>query len=199
MAAEVVGDGLDASIDQTTNPLDSVALNHEATKEFLKRDGTAIVRHVLYVSEENLPNHLTHGTLANPDMLGTTPFVVTDNAAGSLLAFYHLGGKLAGHAGIVHGGISATILDECMGRACFPRLVGKIAVTAKLELNYKAPVKSNSFILVKATTVKVEGRKAWVEATLEDATDGQLLAQAEGFFIEPKWAASMPKMMADDE
>lgn len=30
--------------------------------------------------------------------------------------FIHLGDEVCGHQGIVHGGLVATLLDECMGR-----------------------------------------------------------------------------------
>ncbi|KAF2712775.1 hypothetical protein K504DRAFT_339710, partial [Pleomassaria siparia CBS 279.74] len=89
---------------------------------------------------------LTETTLLCPDMISREPYVFTDDESGSLIAFYHLGSKLAGHSRIVHGGLAAVLLDECMGRACFPRLVGKVAVTAKLELNYKSPIPVNSVV-----------------------------------------------------
>lgn len=180
---------------ETSPTLESVALNHPVSKEFLARPSVHISHNVLLIQEDHIPDHLTQATLAQPDMIGTNPVVINDDEAGALLAFYRLGRRIAGHAGIVHGGVSATLLDECMGRASFARLAGRIGVTAKLELQYRSPVPAGSFVVVRATTTKVEGRKAWVEGTLEDAIDGKVFVEATALFIEPKWAASMAQMI----
>jgi acyl-CoA thioesterase FadM len=74
-------------------------------------------------------------------------------------------------------------------------LAGKIGVTAKLELEYKSPIPVNSIVLIRASTTKVEGRKAWVEGSIESASDGRLHVQAKALFIEPKWAAEMPPVI----
>lgn len=178
----------------STSALEEVALNHAASVESLAKGSAKISHHVLAIEEQHRSNHLTRSTLAHTDILGPNAVVINDDVNGRLLAFYHLGHKIAGHVGIVHGGLSATILDECMGRACFPLLPGRIAVTAKLELQFCSPIKLDSIILVRATTTKVEGRKAWVEATIE-TMEGKLLVQASAMFIEPRWSASMSPMM----
>lgn len=183
--------------DKSLATLESVALNHASSREFLATPAGRISDNVLLITEDNVPFHLTQATLAHPSGIGRNPVVVNDDEAGRLLAFYHLGDRIAGHVGIVHGGVSATLLDECMGRASFPRLAGKIGVTAKLELQYRAPIPSGTFVLVRATTTKVEGRKAWVEGVIEDATDGKVFVEATALFIEPKWAASMAPMLPE--
>lgn len=175
--------------------LESVALNHPTSKEFLTKPSVRVSHNVLLIQEDHVPDHLTQATLAQPDMIGDNPVVVNDDEAGRLLAFYRLGQRIAGHVGIVHGGVSATLLDECMGRACFPLLAGRIGVTAKLELQYRSPIPANSFVLVRATTTKVEGRKAFVEGVMEDATNGTVFVEATALFIEPKWAAEMSPML----
>jgi acyl-coenzyme A thioesterase PaaI-like protein len=154
-------------------------------------------RGVLQVEAQHAPNHLTATTLAGTGKISVQPYVFTCDDAGQLLVFYHLGSKLAGHAGICHGGVVAITLDECMGRACFPGLPRRIAVTAKLEINYRAPIPSDSVVMVKAETRKVEGRKAWVEATVEDPWKKIVFVDASALFIEPNGvaAAGMSKVM----
>lgn len=53
----------------------------------------------------------------------------------------------------------------------------------------------DSVVPVRDITKGVQGRKAWVEAETDDALDGQILVQAVGQFIEPKWAAGMAKVL----
>ncbi|KAK5051586.1 hypothetical protein LTR84_003238 [Exophiala bonariae] len=154
-------------------------------------------RAVLKVSEQALPNHLTAHTLAGAGRISVAPYALIDDASGSLLAFYHLGTDLSGHTGLVHGGFLAVLLDECMGRACFPLLPEKLAVTAHIELDYKNPVKANTVIVIRAETERVEGRKAWVKGTVEAVgpNDGQVLVDCHALFIQPKWVAGMEQLV----
>jgi acyl-coenzyme A thioesterase PaaI-like protein len=172
----------------------SIVANHPAALEFQQRTSIQKSHSVLVIRPEDLPYSLLGTTLAGSEAVAQ-PYVFMDDEAGSLLAFYYLGRRLAGHVGIVHGGMAEVILDECMGRACFPRLPGKIAVTAKLELQYKNPIPVNSIILIRADTKDVQGRKAWVEAIVQDANDGHDLVKATALFVQPKWAAEMSKVM----
>ncbi|MEO0074443.1 MAG: PaaI family thioesterase, partial [candidate division WOR-3 bacterium] len=47
--------------------------------------------------------------------------------------------RFAGWAGIVHGGIVATVLDELLAWAC--RVAGHDAVTAELQVRFRQPLK----------------------------------------------------------
>lgn len=172
-----------------------ISYNHTAVIDFQTRLSAVEHRSVLNIQPEHIDNNLTQTTLGGQDMVPYRPYVFTDDTSGSVLAFYHLGKRLAGHAGIVHGGIPAVLLDEVMGRACFPRLAGKIAVTTKLDLEYKSPIPVGSNVLIRADTREVQGRKAWVDAVVEDAVDGRIHVKATALFIEPRWAKDMAKVL----
>ena len=154
-------------------------------------------RCLLKVSPEALPNHLTASTLAGGSRISVPPKIFFDDANGSLVAAYHLGMELCGHAGLIHGGILAIILDECMGRACFALLPEKIGVTVHMELDYRMPVKADSMVLVRAVTERIEGRKAWVKGTVISLGDvaEDMLVKAHALFVQPKWAESMEQIM----
>lgn len=184
---------------QTQELLLSKASNvHPAAQGLLLLPSTKSSRRVFDVAPEHIPDHLTATTLAGPELISSRPYVIYNEEAGKLLAFYHLGHRLTGHAGIVHGGLIAVLLDECMGRACFPKFQAKIGVTVKLEISYQAPMPVDSVILVTAETTDVQGRKAWVNATVEDVTPGRetkILSQATAMFVEPRWASEMAKVI----
>ncbi|QKX53898.1 uncharacterized protein TRUGW13939_00978 [Talaromyces rugulosus] len=148
-------------------------------------------RGVLAIQPEHQADQLTFTTLAGPGKISCPPCVATSNEKGELLAFYHLGSQLAGHAGICHGGLSAVLLDECMGRVCFARLPSGVGVTVKLDISYRVPIPVNSIVLVAAKVEKVEGRKAWVNATIQDPKESTVFVEAEALFIEPSWAAQI--------
>ncbi|KAJ5546594.1 Thioesterase superfamily [Penicillium frequentans] len=116
----------------------------------------------------------------------------------SLVSLMYLGSEICGHPGIIHGGLLATLLDEGLARCCFPALPNKIGVTANLNIDYRAPAMADSYVALRAETVKVEGRKAWVEGRIEtlplDGSDPVVLVQAKALFIEPKQAAALSQL-----
>ena len=115
----------------------------------------------------------------------------------SMVQLMYFGPALCGHPGIVHGGFLATMLDEGLARSCFDALPNKIGVTASLKIDYRVPCPAGNYVVLKAYTTKVEGRKAWakgwIELLGEDGEEGVKLVEAEALFIEPKGAKNMAK------
>ena len=139
------------------------------------------------------PHNLTGGTLAGPGRIPVPPLVFLEKGGKSIIIIYYLGADLCGHPGVVHGGLLATILDEGMARCCFPALPNKVGMTANLTVNYRKPLPSESFVVLRAWTRKVDGRKAWVEGRVEGLGDGvegdgNVFVEANALFIEPRQA-----------
>lgn len=155
---------------------------------------------------ENMRSHnLTAGTLQGEDKIATPPLTFANTKAElpSLVQIAHLGPLLCGHPTIVHGGLLATLLDEGLARACFPALPNKVGVTASLNITYKKPCPANSFIVLRAETTKVDGRKAWVKGWIEllgeGVEEGEHLVEAEALFIEPRGAKNMARLYSSDD
>jgi acyl-coenzyme A thioesterase PaaI-like protein len=103
---------------------------------------------------------------------------------------------LNGYRHVCHGGIVATILDEVMGillsvnkdrEAEIARATGKSVeemaeVTAELTVKYLKPVSTPQTVRVKVSFSRTEGRKFWMEGTIEDKS-GTVLARGEALFI----------------
>ena len=134
---------------------------------------------------------LTAATLIGPGRIPVPPLVFLEEGK-SLVSISYLSTDLCGHVGIIHGGLLATLLDEGLARCGFSALPNKIGVTANLNINYRNPAPAGSYVVLKAETTKVEGRKVWVKGRIELLGDtiepGKLLTEAEGLFIEPKYA-----------
>jgi 3'-phosphoadenosine 5'-phosphosulfate synthase len=66
-------------------------------------------------------------------------------------------------------------------------------MTANLNINYRNPTPAGAFVVLRAKTVKVDGRKAWVEGHIETLVgEGEkpvVLVEASALFIEPRQAA----------
>lgn len=132
------------------------------------------------------------------DKIVVPPVSWNEEGGKSMVSILYIGTDLCGHQGIVHGGLLATILDEGLARCCFPALPNKIAMTANLNINYRAPAPTDSFVVLRAKTTNVEGRKAWVEGHIETLVEeGEkptVLVEASALFIEPRQAATMARV-----
>ncbi|TKX23995.1 hypothetical protein C1H76_3933 [Elsinoe australis] len=180
--------------------IDAHILSHPLAKKLRADPSFQEARPHMKIPPAMRPQNLTGGTLLGPDKIEVPPLVFQNSKAElpTLISLSYLGPALCGHPGIVHGGLLATMLDEGLARACFPALPNKVGVTASLKIDYRLPCPAGSYVVLKAETTKVEGRKAWVKGWIEllgeGAEDGKKLVEAEALFIEPKGAASMPKI-----
>ncbi|KAI1481779.1 HotDog domain-containing protein [Daldinia eschscholtzii] len=117
------------------------------------------------------------------------PLSPTDHVD-SAKAFLTLGTGLNGYPDVCHGGIVVTILDEVIGflipinqeRGHMPDLP---YMTAYLNTKFLKPVPTCATILAQTRILKLEGRKLFAEAWIEDG-DGKVLARAEALFIAIK-------------
>lgn len=86
-----------------------------------------------------------------------------------------------GYENIVHGGVLAAILDECMGWAA-ARLIRRMCYTADLGIRYLKHVPGDREMTVCAQVVKGSKRLVQVQGWIEDV-EGTVHARAEGRFV----------------
>jgi uncharacterized protein (TIGR00369 family) len=86
-----------------------------------------------------------------------------------------------GYDGTLHGGIVAALLDETMGWAIFHQ--GIWGVTAKLDVTYRRPVPVGEELRVRGEVVRDRGRGIEIHGTVTRASDGEVLAEADGLFL----------------
>ncbi|OAT03524.1 thioesterase [Blastomyces gilchristii SLH14081] len=184
--------------DDILRDIDAFIHNHPLAHSLRTDERFTESRPHLKIPAELRAHNLTAGTLAGAKKIAVPPYAWTEAGGKSLVSILYLGSDVSGHPGIVHGGLLATILDESLARCCFPALPNGIGVTANLNIDYRSPAPAGSFFVVRAETVKVEGRKAWVEGRIETLPDeGRepvVVAEAKALFIEPKNAASLPRL-----
>lgn len=121
-----------------------------------------------------------------------------------------VGDGMNGHPSILHGGITASLLDEGMGiyqsvnyerahlrNVKLGKAEGKLpphevtAFTAQLTVKYLRPVATPAAIKVSAKRVKKEGRKEWLVAEVRQCPGNAkgeevVCATGEALFIEPR-------------
>ncbi|PBP24725.1 thioesterase family protein [Diplocarpon rosae] len=129
---------------------------------------------------------LTTGALAGARALGGYQRVFHNTETGEMVSVVWFGGAIAGWPGVTHGGATATIMDESLGRCAVNLLEGRTGVTANLEMNYLKPIVTNSFYVVRAVPeIGGNGRKAWVRGRLE-TMDGKVCVESRALFVVPK-------------
>ncbi|MCJ1273588.1 hypothetical protein MMC21_001381 [Puttea exsequens] len=183
--------------DEAAAEINKYLNNHPLSRQLRQDPDWDESRPHLRYPESHKKHSLTARTLLGPGKLPVPPLVFI-NEGKSLVSMSYLGTDLCGHVGIVHGGLLATLLDEGCARCGFAALPNKIGVTASLTINYKKPTPAGSFVVLKAETTRVEGRKVWVKAKIEllgeTEEPGKVLVEAEGLFVEPSYAKSLPKL-----
>ena len=111
------------------------------------------------------------------------PVEVRTDPAGRAWADFHLGAAYEGPPSLVHGGVSALILDQLLGEAAGAGR--KPGMTGTLTVRYRRPTPLGA-LHCEAHIDRVEGIKTFVVGHLADA-DG-VTVEAEGVFILPRWA-----------
>ncbi|KAG0133587.1 HotDog domain-containing protein [Tuber indicum] len=174
--------------------------NHPLVTSLRSNPAFSETRPTLKIADKYKHLSFTAGTLAGPGKIVVPPLTFVEDGGKSMVQVFYLGEQLCGHPGYIHGGMLATILDEGLARCCFAALPNKIAMTASLTVNYRKPSPAGSYVVLKAKTVKVEGRKAWVEGRIEtlvgEGEEASVLVEASALMIEPKQAA-LKKIIRD--
>ncbi len=88
-----------------------------------------------------------------------------------------------GPPGLVHGGVSALLLDQVMGKTA-SRHHTQFTFTGTLTMKYRQPLQMGRVELYGRITGE-EGRKVFVTATI--GNPGSVAVEAEGIFIKPAW------------
>lgn len=167
-------------------------------------------------------HHFVGGSLAGNGKLTLAPYMWTssqksnkatgDSKASSVVSVFHIGRDLCGHPGFVHGGLLSVLFDEVFARCVSAAFPSGLGMTANLNVDFRKPALPDHLYILQAETVKVEGRKAWVQGRMtylpvhlpaqseadniafdsallkEDAEGATMVSEAKALFIEPKFA-----------
>ena len=112
------------------------------------------------------------------------PLRVEKTPDGTAFAAFHLGAAYEGPPGLVHGGVSALILDQLLGEAAAAG--GAPGMTGRLELTYRRPTPLGD-LSATAWIHEVNDHKTIVRGQIL-GPDGEPTVEAEGLFILPRWA-----------
>ena len=138
--------------------------------------------------ESFVKDHALHETLKGENMIEKYE-IYRKKDEDEIMAVVRFGRSLNGHPRIVHGGITSLVFDNSFGWL-FMCLNKPAAVTANLNINFRAPLNQNTTTILRAKMVKDEGRKMFMEATLHepgaDGRDEKLVADSNTLFVKMK-------------
>jgi acyl-coenzyme A thioesterase PaaI-like protein len=111
------------------------------------------------------------------------PVQIQRDVDGKSVCDFHLGAAYEGPPGHVHGGVAALVLDHLLGEAASdginPRLTGTIS------FRYVRATRLGD-LHAEAVITRTEGVKTYAVGHLADAEG--VTVEAEGVFIQPRWA-----------
>lgn len=107
--------------------------------------------------------------------------VWTENGA---TASFHLNALYEGPPGLVHGGVSALLLDQLLGEAAASG--GNPGMTARFELQYRRPTPLGD-LSMEGWVISSDDTKTVARGHLQDP-DGNVTVEAEALFVVPRWA-----------
>ena len=111
------------------------------------------------------------------------PLLIEHDETGRAWSSFHLGAAYEGPPGLVHGGVSALLLDQLLGEAAGAG--GKPGMTGTLTLRYRRGTPLGD-LTAEAHIDRVDGIKTYAVGHIADAEG--VTVEAEGVFILPKWA-----------
>lgn len=112
------------------------------------------------------------------------PLHIERSSEGRAWSSFHLGPAYEGPPGLVHGGVSALLLDQLCGEAAAAG--GVPGMTGRLTLHYRRPTPLGQ-LSAEAWVDDTDGVKTMVRGAVRDP-EGRTTVEAEGLFILPRWA-----------
>ena len=117
-----------------------------------------------------------------PDPSADLTLLDCDGPSGSLTLGYATRPWMANVWGVVHGGVTAALVDSCMGITCGIQC-GLITPTISMTINYARPVPLDASIVVRTRTVRCGATAGHIEAEVYPAGQPEtLLVTASGAY-----------------
>ncbi|KAJ5734909.1 thioesterase [Penicillium malachiteum] len=127
--------------------------------------------------------------LKGHDRLPLSPFIWSDGEGKRVVCICYFGLGLADFKKTVHRGVLATLVDEILGLVCSLALSNGYGVTGNLTIDYRSALPTNSYVVLRANVVKVDGRKVFVDGSVEtlaviEDQQPKAIAHAKGIYLE---------------
>lgn len=186
-AVAALGHELRALVDATVSTASPVETLHRVTEEVRgltgRLTGRRRVRAEIPEVDEFPGGIRMYSPVTGPGSPLAPPLRVVPDGDG-VVGHGTLGIAHEGPPGYVHGGMSAMLLDELMGWACYA--AGTPAMTVSLRTRYHRPVPVETPLRVHARVTGTQDRKIFVAGSIRAERDPSVpLVSADGVFVTP--------------
>ncbi len=106
-----------------------------------------------------------------------------DQPDGTVVSEITVSDRYQGYPGVVHGGITASMLDEVAGRSAMQGDTTRLMVTAKLEVRYRKPIPIGQPLRLVGRLKERRGRLTAVHGEVQ-LPDGSVGAEAEALLSD---------------
>ncbi|KAI7902440.1 HotDog domain-containing protein [Cokeromyces recurvatus] len=138
-----------------------------------------------HLSPSAKQHSLTAHSLRGPHKILRRPLKFFNKDKTMCIVILHVGDHLCDKKERIHNGLLAALLDEHLAFVTLPSLPNYTGFTANLNVDYLNPVAPNQWLIVRGILNRVEGRKAYAEAWIENV-DGERMAEAKALYISPR-------------
>lgn len=140
-------------------------------------------RELYQKAEEFIRLRALSGARAWPRFGQDVVLVEEDGPDGSLLFACRTDASMANPLGIVHGGVTASLVDTCMGVTCAAQCGEAPTPTVTMTVNYARPVPLDAELRARVRTVRIGSSSAQMSAEVSLAErPEELLATASGVY-----------------
>jgi acyl-coenzyme A thioesterase PaaI-like protein len=183
---------VDAAV-RTEVDLDELAAVAEGVRGLTARLA-AVRREVAEVARTDDPDvgERWYNPVYGPGSPIAPPMHVEQFPEGRAVGRVTIGKPHEGPPGLVHGGVSAMLLDHVLARS--PRAAGRGGLTARLTVTYRRPVPLGVPLVVTGEMTGVDGRRSTASARLvaeDDPTTTLVEAEAVLVSLRPERAADV--------
>ena len=177
------------------SPMNESAMNHIQNsplyQQLIQNKNNVVSRHSDSFPSQHKKNHVGSGLLFGPGLFELDPILFANDQTGDLVGFYHLGTGLVSQDGLIHNGITATILDEGLCRCGFAQLASKKGVTANLTIDFHEQAPADTTVVLRARVKSAKGRKVVISGKLttlpSTGEEPVEIASASCIMVEPRW------------
>ena len=101
---------------------------------------------------------------------------------------------ICGFTGILHGGVTAGLMDEVMCYAAGD--IGPV-MTIKMEVKYKSPGLEGHTLVAEGKVEREDERDVYISSVVRDVDTGKIVAKGEGVYRKVNFEVKLPKAQTE--
>lgn len=158
-------------------------------RELQKHPFAQYLRSEFTISESRYYQKIPVGKLVGPCKITVPSLAFYEAKRKSFYLIMHVGSAVAGNPEMIHGSLLTTMMDEGLAGCVSAALPGREALALHLSIDYRKPAPTDSFYVLRAKALGVEGQSVMAEGKLQildaDSTgSGDVVVEGYGQYLQ---------------